>query len=106
MGSDIMRGRPPSAVGAGSLPLHERADFQLIAFRNIDVGDPRFVAPEAEDFRLGVNSPALSAFDLEGHPRAVDQSAVPDRYDVIDFGACERVDNGASGDTIFARGVG
>ncbi|MEO7757996.1 MAG: hypothetical protein ABIS07_15580, partial [Dokdonella sp.] len=111
-GRDIIGGRTPSYVGADSLQLHDRADFPSPAFQNIEVGDPRFVAPETGDFRLGVNSPALDRadvsalppFDLDGHARAVDQPAVPDRPGVADLGAYERADDGASSDTVFANG--
>jgi hypothetical protein len=114
-GRDIVGGRTPAIITAQDLLLHDRSDFPPVdfpAFSNITVGDPRFVAQGAGDFRLGVNSPALDRAadigfpptDLDGNPRAVDQPAVPDQPGPVDLGAYERADDGSSSDAIFSDG--
>jgi hypothetical protein len=111
-GRDVIGGSTPSIITAFDLQLHDRSDFPLADYppsTNIEVGDPRFEAAGAGDFRLGVNSPALDRsaasglpeFDLDRNPRAVDQPGVPDRPGPVDLGAYERSDDGESSDAIF-----
>lgn len=76
----------------------ETASLGGAAVASLVASDPRFVAPEAGDFRLRAASPAVDfagaggppAVDLEGRARGVDLAVVPDRYGPRDIGAYER----------------
>lgn len=62
----------------------------------VTYGQPRFVAPEAGDFRLQATSPAVDyapavgGTDLNGNPRGLDLDLIPNRAGPTDLGAYER----------------
>jgi hypothetical protein len=114
-GRPVIGGGVPSSVSAHALQLHERSAFPPLDFPpelDIEVGNPHFVATTFRDFRPGINSPLLDRagvassipFDLDGRPRAVDQPGIPDRAGIVDLGAFEREDDGASSERVFADG--
>jgi hypothetical protein len=95
-GRDVIGAHVPASVFAADLLLHDATDFPLQA--DIRVGDPRFIAQGAGDFRLAANSPALDSTstvdapeqDLDGRARVVDQAGIPDHGGPMDLGAYER----------------
>lgn len=113
-GRAILDNPAPAALSGFSLQLHDRSDFPSADFppeADIETGDPRFADATAGDYRPGTDSPVLDRawttsapdFDLDRHPRAVDQPGVPDRLGIVDLGAFERPYDNA-GDLIFAAG--
>lgn len=74
---------------------NETVSFGVDAQR-VQVADPRFVDPDAGDFRLHASSPAVdyaaavAGTDLDGLPRAQDLPLKPNRFGPTDLGAYER----------------
>jgi hypothetical protein len=95
-GLDVIGGQVPSSLVAIALLLHDASDFPVRP--DIRVGDPRFLAQGAGDFRVAANSPALDSagvadaptLDLDGVTRVIDQPGVPNRLGPMDLGAYER----------------
>jgi predicted outer membrane repeat protein len=86
--------------GPDAVYLHEGAEL-LWGWGNVQT-DPLFRDPQADDYRLGPGSPcvdagdnfgALTALDLDGNPRRLDQPSVPDtglgEPPIVDMGAYE-----------------